>query len=228
MNEETLRREYYKKMAPIYDRIFFGEIEGEFHDMNQHIINLVNKWSPDQGTILEVGCGTGYWFEYLAKNENVHITGVDISSDMLEIAASKVLNNTRIHLYEGDICNMDFLRDNMFDFVFCAWVLQYLIRKDDFRKGLKELNRVTRPGGLLFIAEDSPPTKAPFTDCLVERDELGGTYFYKDQYEEMTLPVYRRLLEKNEMVKALTDEGLTLLFYEQMMSLKVYVSGVEK
>ena len=222
MRTEDLLKEYYRKIAPYHDKIFHGDTEGEFFDMDQYLLDLLRKWCPQNaGTILEVGCGTGYWLNHIT-GKNTRVVGVDLSPEMLKVAKNQL--NKKVELYQGDVCSMDFLDDHSSDFTCCLWVLQYLVSKNRFRKGLKEVARVTKPGGIIFIAEDSPPTKPPFTDCLVEKDELGGIYFYEDQYEGMTLPVYRRLLSPPEMSGALTEQGVNLVKIEQKLSLKVYVA----
>ncbi|MBU7028215.1 MAG: class I SAM-dependent methyltransferase [Theionarchaea archaeon] len=224
MNAEELLKEYYRKIAPMHDKIFHGDTEGEFYEMDQYLLKCLERWCPQQSEmILEAGCGTGYWLEYLARIRNSHIVGVDISPEMTAIAANRYAENPKIEIYQGDVRNLDFLEDCTFDFVFCPWVFQYLVKKDDFKDALRELKRVTKWGGILLLAEDSPPTKPPFTDCLVEKDELGGIYFYEDYYEGMTLPIYRRLLNNNEMTAALKKEGLHIVSCQQKISLKVYV-----
>ena len=225
MNAEKVLKEYYRRIAPYHDEIFHGDTEGEFYEMDQYILKLLQQQCPENAEmILEVGCGTGYWLKHLARIGNARVVGVDISSEMLAVAANQYLKNPTIDLYQGDVCSMDFLDDCRFDFTFCPWVFQYLIDKQDFRNGLDEIIRVTKPGGIILIAEDSPPTRAPFTDCLVKRDEFGGIYFYEDKYKGMILPVYRRLLDSDEMSAALTEQGLDLVSCEQKISLKVYVA----
>jgi ubiquinone/menaquinone biosynthesis C-methylase UbiE len=228
MKSRKLVKEYYKKIAPFHDKIFHGETEGEFYEMDQYLLNLIRDWCPEYSThILEVGCGTGYWLEYFLAMRNARIVGVDISPEMLAIAENKFSHSPKIELYQGDIITMDFLEDNIFDFILCAWIFQYLVNVNDFRKGLQELKRVSNPEGIILLAEDSPPTKAPYTDTLVKKDELGGLYYYQDKYEGMSLPVYRRLLEADEMKNVLKDEGFTILMYEQKISMKVYVVGIK-
>ena len=67
-NAEKLLREHHSKISSIYDKIFHEETEGEFYEMDKYLLELLQKWCPDQcEEIVEVGCGTGYWLEYLSK-----------------------------------------------------------------------------------------------------------------------------------------------------------------
>ena len=74
-----------------------------------------------------------------------------------------------------------------------------------------------------MLGENIPPTAAPFMDCLLEKDALGGIYYYEDEYEEMQMPVYRRLMSPDEMKALIKKEGLNLLFHGRKISLDVYV-----
>ena len=221
---EKLLREHHRKISSIYDKIFHEESEGEFYEMDRYIFELLQKWCPERSEeILEVGCGTGYWLEYLSKIRKATLTGLDNSPEILTVARNRFSGNPRIRLYEGDIRDMNFLRDGKFDFVLCAWIFQYLIGMDDFREGLRELKRVTKPDGVIMLGENIPPTAAPFMDCLIEKDELGGIYYYGDEYEGMKIPVYRRLMSPDEMKALIRAEGLALLFYGRKISLDVYI-----
>jgi ubiquinone/menaquinone biosynthesis C-methylase UbiE len=155
---------------------------------------------------------------------NGHITGVDISLDMLEVARKECQRYENIDIVQGNIRQLDFIEDESVDFILCAWVVQHLISLKDFRKGFDELARVTRAGGTVLIAEDLPPTNPLFSKCLVEKDEYGGMYFYEDRYEGMSLPVYRRLLNKEEMTRAIREAGFTVSDYKEKISLGAYVA----
>jgi ubiquinone/menaquinone biosynthesis C-methylase UbiE len=221
---EKLLREHHSKISSIYDKIFHEESEGEFYEMDTYILELLQRWCPEScEEILEVGCGTGYWLEYLSKIRKATLVGVDVSPEMLALAKNRFSGNPRLRLYEGDIRDMIFLENNRFDFVLCAWIFQYLVGVDDFRKGLRELKRVIKPDGIIMLGENIPPTAAPFTDCLLEKDALGGIYHYEDEYEEMKIPVYRRLMSPDEMKALIKKEGLTLLSHGRKISLDVYI-----
>lgn len=51
----------------------------------------------------------------------------------------------------------------------------------------------------------------------------GGIYLYEDRYNNMTLPIYRRLMDKQEMKRALQKANLKLEHYEQKLSLQVFI-----
>lgn len=94
-NTVALKR-YYRMHAQIYDATRWSFLFGR-----QRIIELAGRTIKPQH-ILEVGCGTGRNLLSLAKRfPEAQITGVDLSSDMLERANKKLKPfNDRIKLIE--------------------------------------------------------------------------------------------------------------------------------
>lgn len=82
---ETIRN-YYRLQAAIYQATRWTFLFGR----KAIITALKLPWSSDK-IILEVGCGTGHNLYRLAKShQNLRLFGVDISPDMLSVAAQKL------------------------------------------------------------------------------------------------------------------------------------------
>lgn len=75
--------------------------------------------------------------------EEENLTGLDISSEMLEISA-KFCRNLKL----GSVYNLPF-DDNSFDLVTCSSALHHL---DNLEKAISEIYRVLSPGGI-FISD---------------------------------------------------------------------------
>jgi len=84
------------------------------------------------------------------------VTCMDISTTALDIAQAK-LGRGASYVHES-IVNTT-LPDNMFDTVFCAHVL-FHINKDEQETAVRQLLRVTKPGGRLCISYANP--NSPF------------------------------------------------------------------
>lgn len=77
----------YREFASVYDRLMNADIDyDKWCDYIENIFTI-NNISPD--SICELACGTGNITGRLQRR-GYDMTGVDISSDMLEIAAEKV------------------------------------------------------------------------------------------------------------------------------------------
>jgi ubiquinone/menaquinone biosynthesis C-methylase UbiE len=132
----------YNRIAPIYDLMEVFP-ERRFALMRQKLWSQI----PD-GEVLEVGVGTGKNFAY--HPPEIKMTGIDLSERMLEHARrrSQELDQS-IKLKQMDAQQLDF-PDNSFDaavatFVFCS--------VPDAVRGLRELGRVVKPEGRIFLLE---------------------------------------------------------------------------
>jgi len=111
-------------------------------------------------TLLEVGCGTG-WFAAAVRDElGADVTAVDQSERMVELARERSLD-ARV----ADVQALPFA-DGCFDCVAANWMLYHV---PDLDLGLRELRRVLRPGGRLVAVTNA-------LDHLLEFWEfVGGT-----------------------------------------------------
>ena len=111
-------------------------------------------------TVLEVGCGTG-WFAARVRDElGAAVVAVDQSERMVELARGRGLD-ARV----ADAQALPF-SDRSFDAVAAHWMLYHV---HDLDRGLREIAPVLRPGGRLVAATNG-------ADHLLELWELvGGT-----------------------------------------------------
>jgi ubiquinone/menaquinone biosynthesis C-methylase UbiE len=90
--------------------------------------------------ILDAGCGVGAFSEPLTRENTVY--GVDFSEKSLEFAAARGLRTKT-----DDLTALHF-DDNQFDVVLCIGVIQLI---EQYLPVIKELARVTKPGGTLLV-----------------------------------------------------------------------------
>ena len=101
-----------------------------------------------QGEILDVGCGTGALTFAIAKNQSVSkIVGIDLSEAFVGYARSKT-DDPRISFDSGDAQHLPF-PDASFDQCLALLVMRFI---PDAPQAVKEMRRVTRPGGVVATA----------------------------------------------------------------------------
>lgn len=103
------------------------------------------KELPSGAHILDVGCGTG---EYVCRANELGFTasGLEPADAMRAVAISK---NPGATIVSGVATELPF-PDESFDLVICIEVLRYLDRSD-IRQALRQIYRVLRPGGTMFL-----------------------------------------------------------------------------
>jgi SAM-dependent methyltransferase len=97
-------------------------------------------------TVLELGCGTGYFTQELAHS-GADIIGVDVSPELLEIAKARFsAANVRYELQNA--CALSYL-DAMFDSVVGSSVLHHL----EIKEAVREIYRVLKSHGTMCFTE---------------------------------------------------------------------------
>ena len=112
---------------------------------------------PGHGRILDVATGTADVALAIARaHPDVTVTGLDPSVGMLDVGHRKIGQRSmaeRVELIEGDAQAMDF-PDNTFSGTTIAFGIRNV---PDRTQGLREMARVTQPGGPISILELSEP-----------------------------------------------------------------------
>jgi ubiquinone/menaquinone biosynthesis C-methylase UbiE len=96
--------------------------------------------------VLEVGCGWGELAEWLARDTAAQVVAVDLSERMVELARAR-----GVDAQVGDVQELPFA-DGSFDVAVAAWMLYHV---PDLDRGLSEVARVLRPGGILVAVTNS-------------------------------------------------------------------------
>ncbi|NES75363.1 MULTISPECIES: class I SAM-dependent methyltransferase [Okeania] len=134
--------EFYDELAANYDDVLkdpkcnvqhIHEAAKIFHQYNYH-----------QGSILDIGCGTGFLSELLQGN--FEYTGIDISSKILDYAAKRGYKTIHKSI-ETALPEID---TNSYDFVFCLGSLLFV---EDSQTAIEHITRIARQAILISIDE---------------------------------------------------------------------------
>jgi len=107
----------------------------------EHALQFL-KIKPTE-TLLDVGCGTGY-FSDLAYKRGIHVTGIDASEEFIKQAKNR---NTEIEFSSGEMEELPF-EDNSFDFVCGFNSYQYAA---NIKNALSEARRTLKDKGKLVV-----------------------------------------------------------------------------
>jgi len=145
------------------------------------VINIVKEHNPKH--VLDIATGTGDLIISLAESQAERLTGFDLSEGMLEIGRQKISKKKmdgRIEMIQGDSEAMPF-EDHSFDVITVAFGVRNF---EHLEKGLQEIYRVLKPGGIFVVLETAVPTKTPY--------KQGYTI-----YSKYVLPIIGRIFSKD-------------------------------
>lgn len=129
-----------------YEVINQNPYKDSFVYSRKRLNEWLDKYMPADGKglkLADIGCGTGYHLRRY-QERGFEITGVDGSEEMLKQAR---LANPGIEFIQTDVDTVP-LPSETYDYTLCIEVLRYL---PDILPCLKEIKRVTKPGGTALI-----------------------------------------------------------------------------
>lgn len=197
-NSDLSKKEQITKM--------FDNISGEYDGLNRiisfgtdvkwrkRVVKIVAGEKPD--IILDIATGTGDLAINLTRTGASKIVGLDISEGMLDIGREKIakkqLGDT-IEMVLGDSEDLPF-DDHTFDAITVAFGIRNFENLD---KGLSEILRVLKPGGIFVILETSVPAKTPFKQ---------GYMFHT----KVVLPLIGKLFSKDKVAYSYLSESASV------------------
>lgn len=150
----------FDQFADEYDQIHeknitvTGEKPDFFHDYKIRVLSqLAAERNIPAESILDFGSGIGNSTPFFRKYfPNADLSGADVSERSLEVAAARFPGmSTGLRIENQRIP----IEDNSFSIAFSACVFHHIPHEEHIH-WLRELHRVTRPGGMLGIFEHNP------------------------------------------------------------------------
>jgi ubiquinone/menaquinone biosynthesis C-methylase UbiE len=156
MEKDNANREQFeRKTRRLFHKLHSAQAENQyiFHRLTSLLSTEYLRVEQDffHGKVcLDAGCGSNANATYamlMMGAEKVYAFDLDESIFETVPKMLKDFAPERYDLRTGNVLTIDFA-DNTFDFVHCGGVLHH---SADVLQGLKELARVTKPGGLLYV-----------------------------------------------------------------------------
>ncbi len=134
------------------------EVENEAFDRRGAVLDAMRTIAPWAGrTLLDLGCGTGYWFQHYA--EAAELIGVEPDDRLLPAAKARA---TDVRVLRGSAEHIP-LPDASVDVVHARFAYFFPPECD---AGLAEVMRVLRPSGTLVVV-DNDLRRGEFADLVV-------------------------------------------------------------
>ena len=172
------------------------------------IQEIINEYNNDNNikTILDCGCGTGYYSSSLEKAfpDKFKITGIDISKDGIMYASKKDKKSTYIVASSSSLP----LESNFFE---CAYIVFAPLFED-------ELSRVLKDNGLFILVSPNVKHLYELKEKIYDKpylnkpEELNLTHFTKINTTSLTYTITLNNTDIKELV------GMTPYFYKTSKS----------
>jgi len=156
MPEGPVIAEMFSGIAPRYDLANHVLSFGMDFGWRQRLADAVAAKNPPVVVDLATGSGDVAFALKKKLGAGVKVSGLDFCRPMLEVAErkkAKLPSAWDISFAFGDCLNLP-LADNSVDALTIAWGVRNLA---DRPRGFAEMRRVLRPGGSLFVLENSQP-----------------------------------------------------------------------
>ena len=160
--DATRIRAMFDEIAPGYDRANTVLSAGVHHLWRKALVRRSGAVVGNR--VLDCATGTGdLAIEFKkAVGENGEVIGSDFSLGMMTTAPAKAAHEgLKIRFDEADVTRLPY-GDNEFDISSISFGIRNV---DDPKRALKELGRVTKPGGRVMVLEFGQPTYPVFAQA---------------------------------------------------------------
>lgn len=179
--------EDYSKIAPQY----FED------DAPPLIVEILNN--NDFKRILDCGCGDGSLLYYIKKHrleKKAEVTGVDLSKERVKIA-KKISKKFHVHVDSAETIKT--VRTNTVDFFITEQVIEHV----DDKKMAEAINRVTKPGGIVYLSTVYKKTPS--------------WYFYKNKIGWVLDPTHLREYTADDQLLKLFKKDFYLILNKKRL-----------
>jgi len=173
------------------------------------IDNFLNPNDLTGKDVLDIGCGFGWFEQHALKRDVKKIIAMDHTDEDLRTIRKFILDQ-RVDFSVGSAIALPF-PDNSFDTIVTWEVLEHIPRQTEVQM-FREMNRVLRPGGRIYL---STPHHSLITNLLDPAYLLIGHRHYKPQ-----------MIAKFAKEAHLTVENMTVKggFLDSIFVLNLYIA----
>jgi demethylmenaquinone methyltransferase/2-methoxy-6-polyprenyl-1,4-benzoquinol methylase len=158
------------------------------------VLQIIKQENPQ--SILDIATGTGDLAILARKANPSRIVGIDISESMLNVGKEKIKKRNLSQLIQVQLADSENLpfNDNEFDLAMVSFGVRNFA---NLEKGLSEIKRTLKPGGMLIVLEFSHPKSFPMK-------QLYGFY------SRYILPMLGKIVSNNPSAYTYLPESVAI------------------
>jgi len=147
MREILEAKDFFDRLAPYYDVIY----KERFKEKTQEEVTFIQNFLHEKAVILDIACGTARHLIEL-KTRGYEVMGIDLSSNMLQIARNKIKNlKLNIKFIQADMKCLPLLTQSV-DGIICLFSsFCHLLTQDNQQKVVYEIYRILKNKGIVVL-----------------------------------------------------------------------------
>lgn len=146
MNEQNVVTSFYNTINE-EERLQDKHGQVEFRTTMKYIHDYIKPGMR----VLEIGAGTGRYALALA-GEDYEVDAVELVEHNIEVFRAKMTDKNRVRLLQGNAMDLSAYADETFDITLSLGPMYHLFDEKSKKKALEEAIRITKKGGMIFVA----------------------------------------------------------------------------
>lgn len=114
-------------------------------------MRYIRRYLPENARIIEIGAGTGRYSHTLAR-EGHTVDAVELVQHNIDRFIAGTAEGERVTIRQGSACDLSAFPDDTYDVTLLLGPMYHLFTEAEKFAALSEAIRVTKPGGVIFVA----------------------------------------------------------------------------
>ena len=190
-------RQRFDAEADLYTNLETGQVSAVDSALAMRLVAEAAAVTTAHAThLLEVGCGGGnYTLKLLERMPGLHVTLVDLSTAMLELAVPRVRSKTTgaVETIQADMRDVDFGKGR-FDIVLASATLHHLRTDEEWRTVFQKLHAALKPRGSFWIFDI---VESPLPELQAMHWRRYGDYLTAAGGEAFREELYARIIAED-------------------------------
>jgi SAM-dependent methyltransferase len=164
----------YDQVAEKYARQFKDELQDK--PLDRLLLQAFAKDNKEKGILIDLGCGPGQTTRFLKDAGQTDITGLDLSSEMINQA---IKLHPDIHFQTGDLLNLD-LPENTYGSAIAFYSIVHF-SPDQLTPVFRQVQQILKPNAQFLLSFHCGDTPVHLEEWFEEKVDIDFYMFHPDQ-----------------------------------------------